>query len=69
MKLMSPKGSYDVALSRIEESDTHFANKERDKAVAATDDVHAHDVSTEAEKRRQLISRQAEHDLEKHQFD
>lgn len=69
VKLMSPRGSYDVALSRIEESDTHFADKERDKTMAATDDVHNHNVSTEAEKRRQLISRQAEHDLEKHQYD
>jgi hypothetical protein len=69
VKLMSPKGSYDVALSRIEESDTHFADKDRDKSVAVTDDVYDHDVSTEIDKRKKLISGQAQHDLEKHQYD
>jgi len=69
VKLMSPKGSYDNALAKIEEADAHFANKDKDKSVTVTDSVHNHDVSTEVEKRKKLISWQADKDLEKHQFD
>jgi hypothetical protein len=69
VKLMSPKGSYDVALARIEEADVHIADKEKDKSVSVTDSVHNHDVNTEVDKRKKLISWQADKDLEKHQFD
>jgi hypothetical protein len=69
VKLMSPKGSYDVALSRIEESDTHFADKDRDKSVSVTDNVYDHDVTTETYKRKKLITGQADHDLEKNRFE
>lgn len=69
VKLMSPKGSYDVALSRIEESDVHFAGKDKDKAVSVTDNVYNHDVNTEIDKRKKLITWQADKDLEKHKFD
>jgi hypothetical protein len=66
VKLMSPKGSYDVALSRIEESDTHIANKERDKSITVTDGIHDHDVNTEIDKRKKIITWQSDKDLEKH---
>jgi hypothetical protein len=69
VKLMSPRGSYDIALARIEEADVHFADKDRDKSVTVTDSVHNHDVNTEVDKRKKLISWQADKDLEKHQFD
>jgi hypothetical protein len=69
VKLMSPKGSYDVALSRIEEVDEHTINKDRDKSVSVADNVHNHDVSTETDKRKKIITWQADKDLEKHEFD
>ncbi|WP_121196994.1 DUF4407 domain-containing protein [Mucilaginibacter gracilis] len=64
VKLMSPKGSYDVALSRIEEADVHFADKDKDKSVAVTDSVFDHDVTTEVDKRKKVITWQAGKDLE-----
>jgi hypothetical protein len=69
VKLMSPRGAYDVALVKTAEADEHLANKERDKTIASIDDVYDHSRSTETAKRKQLITRQSEYDLERHQFD
>jgi hypothetical protein len=69
VKLMSPRGAYDAALSRIEEANLHFADKDRDKDITVTDNVFDHDVETETQKRRRIITDKAAYDLERYRFD
>src|SRR5476651_778583 len=62
VKLMSPKGPYDVAVSKISEADIHFAEKDKDRNMAATDSLYDYHLDTEIEHRRRRIQGQAEYD-------
>lgn len=69
VKLMSPKGPYDVALSRIEEANTYYADKDRDHEIAVTDETYDHRLQTDIDKRKKTITGQAEWDLGRQRYD
>ena len=69
VKLMSPKGAYDEALSRIEEANVHFAERDKEHEIAVTDNTFDHRLNTDIEKRKQIITDQSAYDLGKHRFD
>ena len=69
VKLMSPKGPYDVALAKISEANIHFAEKDKDRDIAVTDSVYDYHLDTDIEKRKKLITGQSEYDIERHQYD
>jgi hypothetical protein len=69
VKLMSPKGPYDVALAKISEANIHFAEKDKDRDIAVTDSVYDYHLDTDIEKRKKLIAGQSEYDIERHQYD
>ncbi|OCX52228.1 hypothetical protein BEL04_12145 [Mucilaginibacter sp. PPCGB 2223] len=69
VKLMSPKGPYDVALSRIEEANNYYADKDRDHEIAVTDETYDHRLKTAIDKRKQTITGQAEWDLGRQRYD
>ncbi len=69
VKLMSPKGSYDVALQRIEEADKHFASKDKDHEISVTDGVYDHRLHTEIDKKKQIITGRSAYELENQRFD
>jgi len=69
VKLMSPKGPYDVALAKTAEANIHFAEKDKDRDIAVTDNVYDCHLDDDIAKRKKLISGQSEFDLGRHTYD
>jgi len=69
VKLMSPKGPYDVALAKMTEANIHFAEKDKDRDIAVTDSVYDYHLDQDIDKRKKLISGQSEYDIERHSYD
>jgi hypothetical protein len=69
VKLMSPKGPYDVALAKISEANIHFAEKDKNRDIAVTDSVYDYHLDADIEKRKKLITGQSEYDVERHSYD
>lgn len=69
VKLMSPKGPYDEAVSRIEDANLHFAERDKEHEITVTDQNFDHRLKTDIDKRRKIITDQADYDLGKHRFD
>src|ERR1700748_2862650 len=62
VKLMSPKGPYDVALGKMSEADSYFAEKDKDREMQVTDNVFNHQLDTDVEKKKKIITAQSEYD-------
>lgn len=69
VKLMSPKGPYDVAIAKIAEADIHYAERDKERNIQVTDSVYDHHVEEEIEKHKKIISAQSDYDLERHSYD
>lgn len=69
VKLMSPKGPYDVAVSKLSEADIHYAERDKERNIEVTDSVYDHHVDREIEKRKKIITAQSDYDLERHSYD
>jgi hypothetical protein len=69
VKLMTPKGPYDVAIARLAEANLHFADRDKDREMMVTDHVYDHQVDADIQKRKRLITGQSEYDLERHSYD
>jgi hypothetical protein len=69
VKLMSPKGPYDVAVGKMSEADTYFAEKDKDREMKVTDNVFDHTLDTDITRKKKIITAQSEYDLERHSYD
>ncbi len=69
VKLMSPRGPYDVAVYRISEANIHLADRDRDRDIAVTDQTYDYQLDTDVERRKRIISGQSDYDLERHSYD
>ncbi len=69
VKLMSPKGAYDVAVGKMSEADTYFAEKDKDREMKVTDNVFDHTLDTDIDRKKKIITTQSEYDLERHSYD
>jgi Domain of unknown function (DUF4407) len=69
VKLMSPKGPYDVAIGKISEANMHLAEKDKDRDMEVTDRVYDHHLDTDIEKQKKIITSQSEYDFERHNYD
>ena len=69
VKLMSPKGPYDVALAKLSEADVHYAEREKERSIEVTDSTYDHELDTDIERRRKIISAQSDYDIERHSYD
>jgi hypothetical protein len=69
VKLMSARGPYDVAIARLAEANIHFAERDKDREVVVTDETFDHLVDADIQKRKKIISSQADHDYERHSYD
>ncbi|MBE9584714.1 DUF4407 domain-containing protein [Mucilaginibacter sp. JRF] len=69
VKLMSPKGPYDVAVAKIAEANVHYAERDKERDIAVTDNVYDHHLESDIDKRKQIISGQSEYDLSRHSYD
>lgn len=64
VKLMSGRGPYDHAVENLEQAQAHAVEKDRDYEMEVTDGIYETKVSTELHKRKELMKRQMQHELE-----
>lgn len=69
VKLMSPKGPYDVAIAKTAEANIHFAEKDKDRDISVTDNTYDHNVDTDIQRRKKIISSQSDYDYERHSYE
>ena len=69
VKLMSPKGPYDVAISKLTEANLHYAERDKEREVTITDSLYDHQLDADRERRRHIITNQSEHDLGRYRYD
>lgn len=69
VKLMSPKGPYDVAIGKISEANIHFAEKDKERDISVTDNIYDHAVDTDIERRKKIITSQSDYDFERHSYE
>ena len=68
VKLMSARGPYDRSVDNLESTQIHASEKERDYEIEVTDNIHETRVSTETDKRKEMIRGKAANDLKNHDF-
>lgn len=69
VKLMSPKGAYDVAVSKISEADEYYAERDKERQMDVTRNVYDHHLDRDIDKQKKIISAQSDYDLERHSYD
>lgn len=69
VKLMSPKGPYDVAVGKLCEADVYYAEREKERNMEVTDQVYDHHLEEEIQKQKKIITAQSDYDLERHAYD
>jgi hypothetical protein len=69
VKLMSPKGPYDVAIAKTTQANLHFAEKDADRDMAVTDNTYDHNLDTDIKHRKKIITSQSDYDFERHSYD
>jgi hypothetical protein len=69
VKLMSPKGPYDVAVGKLSEANLHYAERDKERDIAATDRLFDHHLDEDIERRKKIISGQSAHDFERYRYD
>jgi hypothetical protein len=69
VKLMSPKGPYDVAIAKTAEANIHFAERDKERENTVTDNVYDHSVGTDIERRKKIITSQSDYDFERHSYE
>ncbi len=69
VKLMSPKGPYDVAIAKAAEADVYYAEKDMSRSMQVTDKVYDHNLDVDVEKHKKIITAQSAYDFERHSYD
>jgi len=69
VKLMSPKGAYDIAVSKISEADEYYAERDKERHIEVTKNVYDHRLEKDIDKEKKIITTQSEYDIERHSYD
>ncbi len=69
VKLMSPKGPYDVAVGKLAEANIHEAERDKEREIEVTDNVYDHTRNEDVSRRKKIITSQSEYDLGRHRYD
>jgi hypothetical protein len=69
VKLMSPKGPYDVAVGKLYEADIYYAEREKERNIEVTDSTYSHHLEEDIQKQKRIITAQSDYDLERHLYD
>ncbi|MFD0750959.1 DUF4407 domain-containing protein [Mucilaginibacter calamicampi] len=68
VKLMSPKGPYDVAISKMAEADIHYAERDKERDIAITDSVFDHHLDEDVGNRKKALIGQSENDMGRYRY-
>ncbi|PJJ83137.1 DUF4407 domain-containing protein [Mucilaginibacter auburnensis] len=66
VKLMSPKGAYDVAIAKMGEADIHYAERDKERDMAITDSVFDHHLDADVTNRKKALMGQSEANMERY---
>jgi hypothetical protein len=69
VKLMSPRGPYDVAIAKVTDANIYYAEKDKERDMETTDRVFDHHLDTDVERQKKIITSQSEYDFERHSYD
>jgi len=69
VKLMSPKGPYDVAIGKVSDANIYYAEKDKERDMQVTDQTYDHNLETDVERRKKIITGQSEWDLGHQSYD
>ncbi|MEO8887044.1 MAG: DUF4407 domain-containing protein [Mucilaginibacter sp.] len=69
VKLMSPRGPYDVALAKTFEADIHYAERDKERDMAITDNVFDHHLDADVQHRKRVITNNAEEGKNRHRYE
>src|SRR5579872_930342 len=69
VKLMSPKGPYDVALGKMSEAGEYYAEKDKEREIKVTDSIFDHHLEADVSKNKKIITAQSEWDLGHESYD
>jgi hypothetical protein len=69
VKLMSPKGPYDVAIGKVSEANLYYAEKDKDREVEVTDRIFDHNVDVDTDRQKRISTAQSDYDFERHSYD
>ncbi|GAB3931271.1 DUF4407 domain-containing protein [Mucilaginibacter myungsuensis] len=69
VKLMSPKGPYDVAMAKTMEANIYYADKDKERDMSVTDHTYDHTLDEDIARRKRIITAQSDYDFERHRFD
>ena len=68
VKLMSPKGPYDVAISKMSEADIHYAERDKERDIAITDSVYDHHLEEDVGNRKKHLTSQSETSMGRYRY-
>jgi hypothetical protein len=69
VKLMSSKGPYDVAIGKMSEAGEYYADKDKEREMKVTDEVYDHQLDTDIDRQKKVITAQSEWDFQHHSYD
>jgi hypothetical protein len=69
VKLMSPRGAYDVAVAKISQADEYYAERDMERHMEVTKNVYDHHLERDIDKEKRIISAQSDYDIERHSYD
>jgi hypothetical protein len=69
VKLMSPKGPYDVAINKVADANIYYAERDKERDMKVTDETYDHNVDADVSRQKKIITAQSEYDLEHHSYD
>lgn len=69
VKLMSPKGPYDVAVNKVSEANIYYAEKDKERDMKVTDSIYDHHLETDIERQKKVITAQSDYDFDHHSYD
>jgi len=70
VKLMSPKGPYDIAVAKIAEADIHYAEKHKERNIEVTNNIYADHLDSDIKRTKKKITTQPDdYEMERHSYD
>ncbi|MDB4925790.1 DUF4407 domain-containing protein [Mucilaginibacter sp.] len=69
VKLMSPKGPYDVAIAKTFEANVYYADRDKERDITVIDSVYNDHVDEDIKRRKKTLSTRSDYDRERHRYD
>jgi hypothetical protein len=69
VKLMSPKGPYDVAMAKTHEANVYYAERDKERDITVIDSVYKDHVNEDIKRRKNTLTNRSDNDRDRHRYD